>query len=47
MDDATATTTALLPNREVLLGYLEAAQRMGKIGTWDLDLVADTLFWTD
>jgi len=26
--------------------YLERAQEMGKIGTWELDLVANILVWT-
>ena len=27
--------------------YLEKAQELGKIGTWELDLVSNTLTWTD
>ncbi len=27
--------------------YLEKAQELGRIGTWELDLVANRLYWTD
>ena len=27
--------------------YLETSQALGQIGTWELDLITNTLFWTD
>ena len=47
MKDAATTSSGQPLDVEVLLGYLETAQRMGRIGTWDLDLVGEALFWTD
>ncbi|MFA6618298.1 MAG: ATP-binding protein [Candidatus Neomarinimicrobiota bacterium] len=43
------TTQDRLQNKQLLENqyYLSKAQEMGKIGTWELDILTNELFWTD